>query len=62
MKYFGTLQQPLLGELAMNWREREKMPFIVGTYVSACSPRATHALCLDQIFINKIKMLLMSEQ
>ena len=24
MQDFGTLQQPLLGELAMSWREREK--------------------------------------
>ena len=35
----------------MSWREREKrkkMPFIVATYVSSCSPRAAHALRLDQ--------------
>ena len=35
MQNFGTVQQPLLGELAMSRREEEK--FIVATYVSACS-------------------------
>ena len=49
MQNYGTLQQPLLGELAMSQKkkkkkEREKkMPFIVATYVSACSPRAARA-------------------
>ena len=44
MQKFEFLRQPLLGELAMSRkkeerkREREKkMPFIVATYVSACS-------------------------
>jgi hypothetical protein len=47
---FGTLQQPLLGESAMSRKKREerKIPFIVATYVSACSQRAVHALCSDQ--------------
>ena len=47
MQEFGTLRQPLLGELAISWREREKeekkMPFIVANYV-----RAAHALRSDQ--------------
>ena len=49
MQDFGTLQQPLLGELAMSRkkerkREREKMPFIVATYVSVCSQgQRTHS-------------------
>jgi hypothetical protein len=40
MKNFKTLRQALLGELAMSWKERgerEKMPFIVATYVYASS-------------------------
>ena len=52
MQKFEFLLQPLLGELAMSRkreeREREKMPFIVATYVSDCSPRAAHALPSDQ--------------
>jgi hypothetical protein len=31
-------------------REERKMPLIVATYVYACSPRAAHALRLDQFF------------
>ena len=52
MQKFEFLRQPLLGELAMSWREREKrkkMPFIVATYVSSCSPRAAHTLRSDQL-------------
>ena len=55
MQHFGTQRQPLLGELAMSWGEREKdrkkekMPFIVATYVYACSPRAVHALRSDPL-------------
>ena len=50
MQKFEFLQQPLLGELAMSWREEreKKMPFIVATYVYACSPRAAHGLRSDQ--------------
>jgi hypothetical protein len=56
MQDFETLTQPLLGELAMSRkrerkRRREKMPFIVATYVYACSPRAVHTLCSDQYFV-----------
>ena len=50
MQKFETLQQPLLGELAMSWRERgereeeKKMPFIVATYVYASSQgQRTHS-------------------
>ena len=55
MQKFETLRQALLGELAMSRKkergEREKkMPFIVATYVSACSPRAAYALRSDQFF------------
>ena len=51
MQNFGTLRQPLLGELAMSLKKEEKkMPFIVATYVYACSLRAAHALRSDQIF------------
>ena len=40
----------------MSWREEKKMPFIVATYVYACSPRAAHALRSDQLFgdFNKV--------
>ena len=45
MQNFEFLRQPLLGELAMSWREREKerkkerekMPLIVATYVYGSS-------------------------
>ena len=53
MQKFEFLRQPLLGELAMSWRERKKrerereretMPFIVATYVSASSQgQRTHS-------------------
>jgi hypothetical protein len=52
MQKFEFLQQPLLGELAMSWRERKKerkkegeqMPFIVATYVYASSQgQRTHS-------------------
>ena len=48
MKNFKTLRQPLLGELAMSWREEErkekKMPFIVATYIYASSQgQRTHS-------------------
>ena len=45
MQKFEFLQQPLLGEIAMSRKrerrkkEREKMPFIVATYVYASSQR-----------------------
>ena len=29
-------------------KEKKKMPFIVATYVYACSPRAAHTLRSDQ--------------
>ena len=44
-------EKPLLGELAMSLerkREREKT-LIVATYVSACSPRAAHAIRSDKL-------------
>ena len=37
MQKFEFLRQPLLGELAMSWREEKKMPYIVATYVYARS-------------------------
>jgi hypothetical protein len=44
MQKFEFLRQPVLGELAMSWRESErekekkkKMPIIVATYVHASS-------------------------
>ena len=47
MQDFGTLRQPLLGELAMSRKKEEeekKMPFIMATYVSACSQgQRTHS-------------------
>ena len=50
MQNFKTLRQPLLGELAMSRKgerrkkEREKMPFIVATYVYASSQgQRTHS-------------------
>ena len=50
MQKFEFLRQPLLGELAMSWRERERkkereiMPFIVATYVYASSQgQRTHS-------------------
>ena len=47
MQNFKTLRQSLLGELAMSpeeRREREKMPFIVATYVYAGSQgQRTHS-------------------
>ena len=48
MQKFEFLRQPLLGELAMSWRERkkerEKMPSIVATYVYASSQgQRTHS-------------------
>ena len=61
MQKFEFLRLPLLGELAMSRKkreerekEREKMPFIVATYVYACSPRAAHALRSDQLEAVKI--------
>jgi hypothetical protein len=51
MQNFKTPRQPLLGELAMSWREErkrreeeKKMPFIVATYVYASSQgQRTHS-------------------
>ena len=47
MQKFEFLRQPLLGELAMSWRERKrrkKMPFTVATYVYASSQgQRTHS-------------------
>ena len=34
--------------------EEKKMPFIVATYVYACSPRAAHALRSDQKYFSKV--------
>ena len=63
MQNFVTLRQPLLGELAMSRKRREeekKMPFIVATYVYACSPRAAHALRSDQC-LQQVDMHLMPD-
>jgi hypothetical protein len=64
MQDFIILQQHLLGELTICWRERrnekkreQKMPFIVATYVSACSPRAAYALRSDQFLRKREKKL-----
>ena len=50
MQKFEFLRQPLLGELAMSRKKREErekekqMPFIVATYVYACSQgQCTHS-------------------
>ena len=48
MQRFEFLRQPLMGELAMSpeerKREREKMPFVVATYVYASSQgQRTHS-------------------
>ena len=50
LQNFKTLQQLIMGELAMSRkkrerkRERERMPYIVATYVSACSQgQRTHS-------------------
>ena len=49
MQKFEFLRQPLLGELAMSWREERRkkekeMPFIVATYVYASSQgQRTHS-------------------
>ena len=52
MQRFEFLRQPLMGELAMSRKKERKkerkMPFVVATYVYACSPRAAHALRSDQ--------------
>jgi hypothetical protein len=65
MQDFETLRQPLLRDLAMSRREEreseeKKMPFIVATYVYACSPRAAHALCSDQFKLPKSNSLISS--
>ena len=49
MQKFEFLRQPLMGELAMRWKKKErekekKMPFIVATYVYAsCQGQRTHS-------------------
>ena len=50
MQDFGTLHQLLLGVLAMSQEEerKRKMPLIVATYISDCSPREAHTLRSDQ--------------
>ena len=53
MQDFGTLRQPLLGELAMSWRERRKREreknAIYSGHLRLCQhPRAAHALRSDQ--------------
>jgi hypothetical protein len=54
MQNFGTLRQPLLGELAMSLKKEEKkMPFIVATYVSASSQgQRMHSAQTN--FVNKL--------
>ena len=45
MQKFETLRQPLLGELAMSWRERERE----SGHLRLCQqPRAAHTLRSDQ--------------
>ena len=60
MQDFRTLRQPLLGELAMSWREREKerkkerkrKNAIYSGHLRLCQqPRAAHALRSDQQYI-----------
>ena len=53
MQKFEFLRQPLLGELAMSWREREKEEreknAIYSGHLRLCQqPRAAHALRSDQ--------------
>jgi hypothetical protein len=57
MQNFKTLRQPLLGELAMSWRERERRErerereknAIYSGHLRLCQqPRAAHALRSDQ--------------
>ena len=51
MQNFGTPRQPLLGELAMSWRERkrEKKNAIYSGHLRLCQqPRAAHTLRSDQ--------------
>ena len=53
MQKFEFLRQPLLGELAMSWREREKKKekkiAIYSGHLRLCQqPRAAHALRSDQ--------------
>ena len=54
MQNFEFLQQPLLGELAMSWREREKRErreknAMYSGHLRLCQqPRAAHALRSDQ--------------
>ena len=56
MQTFEFLQQPLLGELAMSWREerekerREKNAIYSGHPRLCQQPRAAHALHSDQYF------------
>ena len=55
MQNFKTLRQPLLGELAMSWREerkkerREKNAIYSGHLRLCQQPRAAHALRSDQL-------------
>ena len=58
MQNFKTLRQPLMGELAMSRKnrerkkEREKMPFIVATYVYASSQgQRTHSARTNFLFV-----------
>ena len=58
MQKFEFLRQPLLGELAMSRKrerrkkEREKMPFIVATYVYASSQgQRTHSARTKMAFV-----------
>ena len=56
MQKFEFLRQPLLGELAMSWREerekerREKNDIYSGHLRLCQQPRASHALRSDQHF------------
>ena len=59
MQKFEFLRQPLLGELAMSWKEeeeeREKNAIYSGHLRLCQQPTAAHALRLDQ-FINNISV------
>jgi hypothetical protein len=56
MQNFEFLWQPLLGDWAISSREREKMPFIVATYVYASSQgQRTHSLVIGHCAWGRLK-------
>ena len=49
MQKFEFLRQPLLGELAMSWRERKRKNAIYSGHLRLCQqPRAAHTLRSNQ--------------